>query len=67
MVWRILSPSSFDQELAWWSIVGFEDKWGSKYVDGFGQVEEEILDVMDIECFDEVEDHVKDCTQNRDI
>ncbi len=48
-------------------IVGVEDKWGSKYVDGFGQVEEEILDVMDIECFDEVEDHVKDCTQNRDI
>jgi hypothetical protein len=33
-------------------------------VDGFGQVEEEILDVMDVECFDEVEDHVKDSIQN---
>ncbi len=48
-------------------IVGFEDKWASKYVDGFGQVEEEILDVMDVECFDEVENHVKDCIQNWDI
>jgi hypothetical protein len=36
-------------------------------VDGFGQVEEEILDVMDVECFDEVENHVKDCIQNWDI
>ncbi len=48
-------------------IVGFEDKWGSKYVDGFRQVEEEILDVMDVECFDEVEDRVKECIQNWDI
>jgi tetrahydromethanopterin S-methyltransferase subunit A len=36
-------------------------------VDGFRQVEEEILDVMDVECFDEVEDRVKECIQNWDI
>jgi hypothetical protein len=48
-------------------IVGFEDKRGFKYVDGFGQAKEEILDVMDVECFDEVEDHVKDYIQNWDI
>jgi hypothetical protein len=33
-------------------------------VDGFGEVKEDILDVIDAKFPDEVEDHVKDCVQN---
>jgi hypothetical protein len=33
-------------------------------VDGFGEVKEEILDVIDVEFFNEVENYVKDCVQN---
>ncbi len=33
-------------------------------VDGFGDVEEDILDVIDVEFPSEVEDHVEDCVEN---
>ncbi len=66
-MWRISSPSFFIKNWLDGPIVGFGDKWRFKYVDGFGQTKEEILDVMDVECFDEVEDHVKDYIQNWDI
>jgi hypothetical protein len=33
-------------------------------VDGFGEVKEDILDVIDTKFLDEVEDHVKDYVQN---
>jgi phage terminase large subunit-like protein len=36
-------------------------------VDEFGEVEEEILDLLDAEFPDEVEDHVEKCVQNWDM
>ncbi len=33
-------------------------------MDGFGEAKEEILDVIDVEFFNEVENYVKDCVQN---
>jgi len=34
-------------------------------VDGFGEVKEDILVMIDAKFLNEVEDHVKDCVQNR--
>jgi hypothetical protein len=36
-----------------------EAKKGLQDVDEFGEVEEEILDLLDVKFLDEVEDHVK--------
>jgi hypothetical protein len=33
-------------------------------VDEFGEAEEEILDLLNVEFPNEVEDHVEDCVQN---
>ncbi len=33
-------------------------------MDGFGEVKEDILDMINTKFPDEVEDHVKDCVQN---
>ncbi len=41
--------------------IGFEIKRGLQDVDEFGEVEEEILDLLDVKFFYEVEDHVKEC------
>jgi hypothetical protein len=37
---------------------------GPQNVNEFGEVEEEILDLMDVQFFDEVGDHVEQCVQN---
>ncbi len=50
--------------MAQWSHVGFEVKGRPQDVDGFGEAKEEILDVIDVEFFNEVENYVKDCVQN---
>jgi hypothetical protein len=44
--------------------VGFEVKGGPQDVDGFGEAKGEILDVIGVEFFNEVEDYVKDYVQN---
>ncbi len=36
-------------------------------MDKFGKAKEEILDLLDVEFFDEVDDHVEDCVQNWDM
>jgi hypothetical protein len=44
--------------------IGVDDKWQYVGVDGFVEVEEAILDVMDVEFLEEVQDHVEDCLQD---
>ncbi len=41
--------------------IGFEVKKGPQDVDEFGEVEEEILNLLDVKFLDEVEDHVEEC------
>jgi hypothetical protein len=36
-------------------------------VNEFGKAKEEILDLLDVKFFDEVEVHVEDCVQNWDM
>ncbi len=45
-------------------IVGFEAKGGLQDVDGFGEDEEDTLNMIDVKFPNEVEDHVEDCVQN---
>jgi hypothetical protein len=40
---------------------GFEAKKGPQDVDGFGEIEEEILGLLDAEFPNEIEDHVEEC------
>ncbi len=40
--------------------IAFEARSGPQDVDKFGKAKEEILDLLDVEFFDEVEDHVED-------
>jgi hypothetical protein len=47
--------------------IGFEVKREPQDVDEFGEVEEEILDLLNVEFPNEVEDHVKDCVQHWDM
>jgi tetrahydromethanopterin S-methyltransferase subunit A len=47
--------------------IGFEVERGPQDVDKFGKAKEEILDLLDVEFFDEVDDHVEDCVQNWDM
>ncbi len=47
--------------------IGFEAKSGPQDVDKFGKAKEEILDLLDVEFFDEIEGHVEDCVQNWDM
>ncbi len=44
--------------------IGIDDKRWNVGVDGFGEVEEAILDVMDVEFLEEVQDHLEDCLQD---
>jgi hypothetical protein len=44
--------------------IGVDDKQQHVGVDGFGEVEEAILDVMDVEFIEEVQDQVEDCLQD---
>jgi hypothetical protein len=45
-------------------IADVQDK---RYVDEFGEIEGNILDVMDVDFPKEVDDHVKECVQNWDM
>jgi phage terminase large subunit-like protein len=47
--------------------IGFEAKKGPQDVDEFGEVEEEILNLLDAKFPHEVEDHVEECVQNWDM
>jgi hypothetical protein len=40
---------------------------GLKNINEFGEDNEDILSSMNVEFFDEVENHVEDCVQNRDL
>jgi len=44
--------------------IDVDDKRRNVGVDGFGEVEEGILDVMDVEFLEEVQDHLEDCLQD---
>jgi hypothetical protein len=48
-------------------IIGSEAKKGPQNVDEFGEVMEEILDLLDAKFLDEVEDHVEECVHNWDM
>jgi hypothetical protein len=41
--------------------IGFKSKRGPQNVDEFGEAEEEILDLLNLEFLNEVDDHVEDC------
>ncbi len=45
-------------------IADVQDK---RYVDEFGEIEGNILDVMDVEFMEEVDGHVEECVQNWDM
>ncbi len=45
-------------------ITSVKDNGGLKDVDEFGEDKEDILNVMNVELFYEVENHVQDCVQN---
>jgi hypothetical protein len=47
--------------------IGFEVKKGPQDVDEFGEIEEEILDLLNVKFLNEVEDHVEDCVQHWDM
>jgi hypothetical protein len=38
-----------------------------RYMDEFGEIEGNILDVMHVEFLEEVDDHVEECVQNWDM
>jgi hypothetical protein len=44
--------------------ISVKDNGGLKDVDEFGEDKEDILNVMNVEFFYEVENHVHDCVQN---
>ncbi len=47
--------------------IGFEANKGPQDADEFGEVEEEILDLLNVKFPNEVQDHVEDCVQNWDM
>jgi hypothetical protein len=47
--------------------ISVKDNGGLKDVDEFDEDKEDILNVMNAEFFYEVENHVEDCVQNRDL
>jgi hypothetical protein len=47
--------------------IGCENKNEPPDVNEFGKAKEEILDLLDVKFFDEVEVHVEDCVQNWDM
>jgi hypothetical protein len=42
----------------------FDDKTSLAYLDVFGEVEEDVLNVKDFEFLDKVDDHLKECIQD---
>ncbi len=44
--------------------IGFDDKTSFAYIDVFGEVEEDILDVIDFEFLDEIDDHLEECIKD---
>ncbi len=44
--------------------IGFDDKRSLADLDLFGEVEEDIIDVIDFEFLDEIDDHLEECIKD---
>jgi hypothetical protein len=57
-------PSFVDQELARVPTTRFDDKTSLANLNVFGEVEEDILNVIDFEFLDKLDDHLKEYIQD---